>query len=141
MNESRCTIRLRNDQRETERLCDRLLSFGEEMGLTPKTINAVNVAVEELFTNIVSYGFGDDEDHEVTVTVRYEDGVLWVRMEDDGVAFDPLGVGDPDLKCPLEKSRIGGLGIFLARKLMDDFAYERKGGKNIIHMKKRAEEN
>lgn len=140
MNETQCTIRLRNDQTETERLCDRLLSFGRDIGLSRKTINAVNVAVEELFTNIISYGYPDDKEHFVTVSVRYEDGALLVRVEDDGMAFNPLRANDPDLKCPLEQSKIGGLGIYLARKLMDEFDYERKDGKNIIRMKKTAEE-
>jgi anti-sigma regulatory factor (Ser/Thr protein kinase) len=139
MNEARCTIRLRNDQTETERLCDRLISFGNETGLTQKTINAVSVAVEELFTNIISYGFRDDGEHIVTVHVAYEDGAVQVLMEDDGIAFNPLGANAPDVKCTLEQSKIGGLGIYLARKLMDDFDYERKGGKNIIRMMKYAE--
>jgi serine/threonine-protein kinase RsbW len=110
------------------------------MGLSRKTINAVNLAVEELFTNIISYGYPDDKEHVVTVSVRYEDGALLVRVEDDGMAFNPKRASDPDLKCPLEQSKIGGLGIYLARKLMDEFEYERKGGKNIIRMKKTAEE-
>ncbi len=139
MNKTRCTIRLRNDQSETERLCDRLIAFGNETGLTRKTINAVCVAVEELFTNIISYGFRDDGEHVVTVRVVYEDGTVRVHMEDDGVSFNPLGASDPDVKCSLEQSKIGGLGIYLARKLMDDFDYERRDGKNIIRLIKNAE--
>ncbi len=63
-----------------------------------------------------------------------------MRVEDDAVAFNPLEREAPDLNAPLEDRPIGGLGVHLVRKLMDDVRYERAGARNILTMRKRATE-
>ena len=60
-----------------------------------------------------------------------------ITFEDTGVAFDPLGVGQPDTSLPAEDRVAGGLGIFLVRKLMDDVTYKREGQKNILQLRKK----
>jgi len=127
---------LKNCQTETAKLCSCVEDLGKTLDLTRKTVFAISLALEELFVNIVSYGFKDDLEHLIGVSIHQEDGTLVIRIEDDGIPFNPENEDAPDVKCPLEKSKIGGLGIHLARKMMDEIAYERRDGKNIIVMKK-----
>lgn len=131
-----CTIRLKNRQTETDQLCERLGDFGKMADLSTKALNAINLAIEELFTNVVSYGFDDDKEHTITISLILEGDRVTIRMEDDGEPFNPKDAGEPDLKCSIEDSIVGGLGIHIARKLMDDFHYERCGDKNIVTMTK-----
>jgi anti-sigma regulatory factor (Ser/Thr protein kinase) len=130
------SLELKNCQTETEKLCRCVEDLGETLGLAQKTVFAITLAIEEIFTNIVSYGFKDDHDHVIVVTLNREDGTLVIRIEDDGEPFNPENARKPDVNCPLEESKIGGLGIHLAKKMMDEFEYERRRNKNIITMKK-----
>ena len=98
----------------------------------------VNVALEEVFTNVVHYAYPDDGGaHEIDVALALEDGVLQASVEDSGVPFDPLGVPPPDLEAPLEERVPGGLGIFLAKQFMDTLEYSREGGRNVLTLTKR----
>jgi len=130
------SLQLKNCQTETDRLARCIADVGRRLGLDRKTVFAVTLAIEELFTNIVSYGFQDDAEHVIGIDISTESQALTVRIEDEGRPFDPVLVDGPDVKCPLEDSKIGGLGIHLARKLMDEIAYERQDGKNIVILKK-----
>ena len=92
--------------------------------------------MDELFTNIVSYGFVDDLDHIVRFSINLNDRVLTLNIEDDGIAFNPLEKKDPEIPDDLIDVRIGGLGIHIVRKLMDHIRYKRERGKNKITLKK-----
>ena len=131
-----CTIRLKNQQTETDHLCERLDEFGRDAGLSAKSLRAINLAIEELFTNVVSYGFTDGKEHTIIISLIQEGGTVTIRMEDDGAPFDPEKAAPPDLECAVEESVVGGLGIHLAKHLMDGFRYERRGDKNIVTMTK-----
>lgn len=135
---SPCTLRLelKNAQSETERLCRCVEDFATSTGLDKKTAFRITLALEELFTNIVSYGFQDGLEHTIGITLEKENRALVFRIEDDGVPFDPMNAEAPDVKCPLEESKVGGLGIHLVKKMMDEIVYERRDDKNIITMKK-----
>ncbi len=130
------SLELKNCQTETDKLCRCVEDLGASLGLAQKTIFAITLAIEELFTNIISYGFKDDHEHVIGITLNQEDRVLVIRIEDDGVPFNPEKARGPDTDCPLEKSKIGGLGIHLAKKMMDEFEYVRQQDRNIITMKK-----
>jgi serine/threonine-protein kinase RsbW len=83
---------------------------------------AVNLAVEEFFTNMVKYGKGSQND--IAVSVDREGARLVVRLVDRGVdPFDPASISDADTSIPLEERRIGGLGIQLARNMLDEIRY------------------
>ena len=136
MDPCKLSLELKNAQTETEKLCRCINDLGRSLGLDKKTTFSISLSIEELFTNIVSYGFPDNGDHLICIDITEENGVLVIRIEDDGVPFDPARAERPDVKCPLENSKVGGLGILLARKMMDQFRYERRKDKNIITMKK-----
>lgn len=106
----------------------------EAAGLDRSRAYKLQLAVDEIATNIVMYGFGNAHPEE-TVVIRGEktDSSLIITLEDAGPAFDPEGrklPSEADLARPLEERGIGGLGIFLAVKGVDRFDYERRDGKN-----------
>ncbi len=97
----------------------------------------IDVAIDELFTNIASYAY-NPEIGPVWVQVKVEENppAVVVTFIDAGMPYNPLEKEDPDVTLSAEEREIGGLGIFLVKKMMDDVAYEYKDGKNILWMKK-----
>ena len=132
----RVSLKLRNSLSELDLLCNSLEQFGNSLGLSSKIVFEICLAMEELVSNIISYGFADDAVHWIKVAVSHQDGILVIRLEDDGIPFDPLQAEEPDCACPLEQRKIGNLGIHLSKKFMDDMAYERCGNKNVLTMRK-----
>lgn len=129
-------IELKNDLSELDHLCQNCESIGESFGMSKKLIFEMNLALDELFTNIISYGFQDDKEHIIKIEIKAEDNALLMRIEDDGIPFDPVIAEEPDLECPIEECKIGGLGIHLIKKLMDEIRYERVNDVNIMYLKK-----
>ena len=131
---------LKNDLAELRNLERHLANLGGLTNLSDKSILRINVCLDELFTNIVSYGFEDDSEHVIKFAVRVEDNLLIIEIEDDGTPFNPLEKIDPDFPANVESAKIGGLGILIIRKLIDSIGYERKHGKNRLTMKKNIQE-
>jgi anti-sigma regulatory factor (Ser/Thr protein kinase) len=136
MESHKYSFELKNDLSELEALYRLLNEFGQAAGLTEACITDVNICLDELFTNIVSYGFEDDLEHIIQVTMNLDNQVLTLSIEDDGIPFNPLEKKDPEVPADLIDVRIGGLGIHIVKKLMDDIRYQRKQGKNKLTMKK-----
>lgn len=101
-----------------------------------RTRMQVRMAIDELVTNVASYayqpGTGD-----VTVCADFEGEDLVLTFTDSGTPYDPTKAREPDVTLPAEERPIGGLGIFLVRKAMDDVAYRREDGKNILTVRKK----
>ena len=136
MESHKYTFELKNDLSELETLCQHLNKFGQAAGLSEACITDVNICLDELFTNIVSYGFEDDLEHIIWFTMNLDNRVLTLTIEDEGIPFNPLEKKDPEPPADLKDVRIGGLGIHIVKKLMDDIRYQRKQGKNKLTMKK-----
>jgi anti-sigma regulatory factor (Ser/Thr protein kinase) len=83
----------------------------------------MNICLDEAFTNIVSYGFTDDIEHLIKFTIDWDNDVLILRVEDDGIPFNPLAQKDPEIATDLLNIKVGGLGIHIIKKLMDDICY------------------
>ena len=98
----------------------------------------IDVAVDELFSNISRYAYAPDTG---TVTVRFEyDGderAVTITFTDRGVPYDPTQKEDPDVTLPAEERTVGGLGIFLVKQTMDGIAYRREDGSNILSIRKK----
>ena len=112
----------------------------EELGLREEwpdsLVFKVNLVLEELGLNILSYG-GEDEDRspEVEITLISEDDSLTIEVSDDGRPFNPLeDAVVPDVDALLDERSIGGLGVHLVRTLMDDLSYQRAEGRNLLKM-------
>ncbi|MBI3798316.1 MAG: ATP-binding protein [Deltaproteobacteria bacterium] len=130
------TVFFNNQLSEIERLGQIVNEFAERHQWSPQALFEVNVALEELLTNVISYAYEDTQDHEITLHLAFADGEMTAELEDDGQPFNPLEKAEPDLSTPLEERPIGGLGIFLARKFMTDLTYQRHDGKNLLKLKK-----
>lgn len=133
----RTVLTLKNDLDEITRLAGELEAFCERNGVSPGTLMALNLALEEIVTNVISYGF-DGGSHEIELELLLEDGTVQATVADGGKAYDPLQREDPDVNAPLEERSIGGLGVLLVKKLMDEVSYARTGGRNILTIRKRA---
>lgn len=124
---------LKNDLSELARIADEIESHGNACGWPARWIMNLNLSLDELITNTVSYGYRDTDEHEIRVTLTERDGALVTVLEDDGVAFDPFtSAPAPDLEADVEERRIGGLGVYFVKTLMDDVAYERFDNCNRI---------
>ena len=134
------SFKLKSNLSELDTLCERLERFGQSIGLSSKCIFEANLALDELFTNIISYGFKDQKEHVIKITISHQDNSLVLSLEDDGVPFNPTKAKAPDLECTIEECRIGGLGIHLAKNLMDEVCYQRCNNKNILTLKKNIRE-
>ena len=109
----------------------------EENECPIKSQMQIDVAIDELFSNIAFYAYGD-EGGDVTVRIEtFEDPKsVAVTFIDCGMPYDPLKKEDPDVTLSAEEREIGGLGIFLVKKTMDDVRYEFEDGKNKLTIKK-----
>ena len=97
----------------------------------------IDIAIDELFGNIAHYAY-NPEIGQATVLVEVVEDPLSVVITfiDNGVPYDPLAKADPDTTLSAEEREIGGLGIYMVKKSMDDITYEYKAGQNILTIKK-----
>ena len=130
------SIRLRNRFSELRRLKGELHKYCEFRELPSNIVFAITLSLDEVLTNVISYGYDDHDEHLINVTLRSGKGIIEVSVEDDGKPFNPLEFSTPDLKCPLDEWPIGGLGIYLVKTYMNELEYERVGGKNRLTMRK-----
>jgi anti-sigma regulatory factor (Ser/Thr protein kinase) len=114
-----------------------LWQFGKEQALPKHLINTMNLALEEIVTNVIEHGYDDKGEHYIIIRCSVQDGQVLAEVEDDGQPFNPLKYPDPDVSKPLENRPLGGLGIYLIRNVMDALDYTYQGGKNRIKLKKR----
>lgn len=109
----------------------------EALGCKPKTRGHIDVAIDELFSNITRYAY---EKGEGKATVRLEvledPRTVCITFIDNGRPFNPLERQAPDTSLPLDRRPIGGLGIFITKKLMDAVEYKYQDGQNILQIRK-----
>jgi anti-sigma regulatory factor (Ser/Thr protein kinase) len=138
---SSVSFKLRNNLSELATLCEKMESVGQTLGLSRRCLFEMNLALDELFTNIISYGFQDQSEHFIRVNISADQGVLTVVLEDDGMAFNPVARIPPEVPCTLDECKVGGLGIHLVKNLMDEIVYERRAGMNVLTLKKSIEKS
>jgi sigma-B regulation protein RsbU (phosphoserine phosphatase) len=129
-------IQLKNKLSELARVNQTLTEFGQRHNLATKAMHDLTLALEEILTNVISYGYTDNREHEIKVRLSAQPGEIRVEVEDDGHPFNPLQAPVPDTTQSVEQRTIGGLGIHLVRQLMDGLEYQRQHGKNLLLMKK-----
>ena len=120
---------------------DRLIEFihdeSAKAGFDEKLVNKIRLACEELIINVINYAYPDKEgDIEIKCSAGSEDGGFLIKIIDWGAPFNPLSKTEPNINAPAEEREIGGLGIFLVRKVMDKVDYVRKGNSNILTLMK-----
>jgi serine/threonine-protein kinase RsbW len=104
-------------------------------GFTEEAILDTQLAVEEAITNVIVHGYKESSG-EVVITCHVNSDRMEVEIADTAPHFDPLSIPEPDLDGGIEKRRIGGLGVFLIRQVMDGVSYRYENGKNILLMTK-----
>jgi serine/threonine-protein kinase RsbW len=135
--EKRLVLTLRSTLTEVERLSREFGQFADRHGLAPEVRFKVNLALDEIVTNVICHGYKNRDGQLITVQVAVAPGELTAWVEDAAPAFNPLQLSPPDLTAPLEQRRPGGLGIHLAKKLLDGLQYSRIDGKNRLELRKR----
>ena len=139
MSKKNTSFKLKNALTELDKLFQHIDRFGKSVGLPKKQIFQINLALDELFTNIVSYGFTDDNEHWINFKLSFDNDAVLIYIEDNGVPFDPVSAPTSSSVPPLEKCKIGGLGLHIVKRVMDEITYERKGDKNVIKIKKQVQ--
>ena len=112
-------------------------SFASGCGVDVNLLIPVELSLEEVLVNVISYAYPKEESGTIEVGCSWDSQQnLTIQVGDCGAAFDPLAKPDPDTSLSLEERGIGGLGIFLTKKMMDQVSYGRSHGKNILTMVK-----
>jgi serine/threonine-protein kinase RsbW len=142
-------LRIPGDLSEIARLPELVDSFGARHGLPVKLLTSLNLVLEELVVNTVSYGYEDPaadpgadagrDDRSIEIRLRRDDDLITLQIEDDGKAFDPTALDEPDTDAGIEERDAGGLGIHFVRTLMDTVEYRRVGDRNRLTMTKKIE--
>ena len=117
-----------------------LEELGEELNLKPEVAFNIHLALEEAVSNVIMYAYPEGEEHTLTLTARLVDNRLIFKIIDTGKEFDPTRQPDVDVTLSLDERPIGGLGIFLIRRVMQAVEYRRVGDKNILTLVKVIEE-
>jgi sigma-B regulation protein RsbU (phosphoserine phosphatase) len=110
--------------------------FADKHNIPTPIAMKFNLALEEIFNNVISYGYRDEDKHEIQIRIELVNNRLTVTIEDDGVPFNPLSAKTPDTRSSLEEREIGGLGIHLVRNFVDNISYDRRIDKNILTLVK-----
>jgi anti-sigma regulatory factor (Ser/Thr protein kinase) len=114
----------------------------EAMGCSESARIKIDIALDEIFSNIVKFAYGDEVG---MVTVRMESpddhpDEIMISFHDSGIPFDPLAAKEPDITLPASKRKKGGLGLFIVKKTMDDVSYEYRDGQNNLTFRKKVQE-
>lgn len=134
--EDNMQIVLRNDISEIERMASFLNDLGDKLDIAPDVMFNIHLALEEAVTNVIMYAYPPGEENQIVLTVHQIDNRLIFKIIDSGKEFDPTQQPDADVTLSLEERPIGGLGIFLIRRIMQAVEYRREDGKNIFTMAK-----
>jgi len=112
-------------------------SIADEVNLDSQMAMNLNLALDEVVTNAVMYAYPKGMNGTIDIECLVGHQRIKFIIKDNGVAFDPTTVKEPDLTSSVEERKIGGLGIYLVRKLMDSVNYERVNGQNILTLRKK----
>ena len=110
----------------------------EKLDCPMKTVIQMNIAIDEIYSNIVKYGYPKEPGPvKVEVIHKEEPNAVFIRFEDEGIPYNPLTKEDPDVTLSAEERNIGGLGIYMVKKTMDDMRYKYENDKNILTIMKK----
>lgn len=128
---------LKNDFAEIARLSESVEEIGRKHGIAAGALYAVNLALDEILTNIISYGYAEPGEQFIHVRLAIAADEVVAEIEDEARPFNPLEAPPPEVNAPLPEKPLGGLGIHLARTMTDAMAYRCENGKNILTFRKK----
>jgi anti-sigma regulatory factor (Ser/Thr protein kinase) len=123
-------IWMRNETSELTKVRDALDSLGDELRIPTGVLTPLQVALDEIASNVIKYSWSDGAGHEFLVRITADTETVTLEIIDDGVAFDPRSAPAPAPLPADRRPRLGGRGIHMIRQLVDDFAYRRVDGRN-----------
>lgn len=124
--------RFKNSLADLGRAMEEAVHFIEANGIRSESIYAANLAIEEMVTNTLKFGYDDASPHDILLRVEIQPERLLLVIEDDGHEFNPLTAPVPDVNLRADQRRPGGLGIHLVRKFAEEMSYERRDGRNRL---------
>ena len=130
------TLHIKNELEQLTRLYEFLDLQASTYGLEEQLSMQIKLALEEVVTNVILYAYPDKKDQDIRIDMNYRDELLTIVITENGTAFNPLEMKEPDISLPPEERPIGGLGIYLVKQLMTEVIYTRSSGKNILTMTK-----
>jgi serine/threonine-protein kinase RsbW len=104
----------------------------KKRGFSEDVLRRIELVAEEALVNVFVHGYAQDQGQVEVRCLVSDDPALTIEIRDTGVSFDPLSLADPELQPDLSERKIGGLGVFLIRKMTDRVAYRREGDSNIL---------
>lgn len=113
-----------------------LEGFLLDVGVNPEILPDIQLAVDEAVTNIIRHGYAG-KPGTIKISCSVDGGVVRTEIRDSAPPFNPLTIPDPDLTADLADRVVGGMGIFLIRKVMDAVTYEYVEGENVLKMEKK----
>jgi serine/threonine-protein kinase RsbW len=122
---------------EMEKVVALVEQFGAAHGVPNQAINDLNLCLDEILNNTISYGYDDSDPHCIRVTLTLADGVVTAEIVDDGKPFDPRQSTPPDRSQTLRERKLGGVGLHFVHALMDGVDYARKKGCNHVKLHKK----
>jgi serine/threonine-protein kinase RsbW len=125
---------LGNRLEELSVLTQMLQVFLRPYQLSSRNLYALELSLEEIFVNIVSYAYEDDQPHDIHFDVDVDDDMIAMKFSDDGRPFNPLAVKKPEAHKPEMERALGGLGINFVRQMRDMMEYQRKEDRNILRV-------
>jgi|JFJP01.1.fsa_nt_gi anti-sigma regulatory factor (Ser/Thr protein kinase) len=134
--EQKLKIEIRNNLQEIARIGEILEDFGQKYNVSTKVVHTLYLAIDELVTNTISYGYPDKTLHIITLDLTLTKTDFTIVIRDDGEEFDPNNAPEPDLNSSVENRRVGGLGIHLVKNLLNKFEYKRINKMNVVTLMK-----
>jgi anti-sigma regulatory factor (Ser/Thr protein kinase) len=135
---TRAELVIANAPSELRRVAATVDALAADCGLPSDATADMQVALDEVLTNIIRHGYTDGGAHEIRVRLSWEDQALVAEIEDDGRPFDLLSVPAPDVRSGLRDRPVGGLGIYFVRRLMDSVEYAAVGNRNRLVLRRKA---
>jgi serine/threonine-protein kinase RsbW len=129
-------IELVNDMSELIRLTGTFNKLFTTQKIDEKTLFYLNLIADELVTNIISYSYEDELEHTIRLQLVITPSYWTLKIQDDGLPFNPLEHENAELQLSVEERSIGGLGIHFVKQIMDEISYERTDYYNFLTMKK-----
>ena len=123
---------IKNDISEINKLAVFIEELSEELVLTPELTFNLNLVLEEAVSNVIYYAYGEEKQKEISLTAKMSENNLIFVLTDSGKEFDPTKAPDADITLSAEEREIGGLGIFMVKKMTEKMEYEYADDKNIL---------
>jgi anti-sigma regulatory factor (Ser/Thr protein kinase) len=127
---------IENRVEELAVLFENVEQMAETWELSVPLMMNINLVLEEAVSNVIFYAFEDELKHEIKIRISVTDNLLTIEITDDGKPFDPTALKQPDIGLEAIDRPIGGLGIFLISKIMNEVIYTRKDNSNILTLNK-----